>query len=865
MNTKTFENGSEWLRADFHLHTISDSEFDFYGDKNYFVSNFINQLKKENISICAITNHNKFNLEEFKELRKNADKVGIYLLPGVEFSVKDGTHGIHVVIIFEDSWIYNTENENYIQRFLDQAFMGILKYSSSPYPNSNYTLQELYKVLETFKKDYFINLAHVDAPNGLFCELEGRNLISILETEAYKEKVLALQKSRSRDNLTKLHHSIALVEGSDNKDVESIGKTNKVHGVIQKTYLKIGDYNFDALKYALKDFKNRIKTEIPQIKNAYIKSIEIEGGIFAGKKFSFASELNSLIGIRGSGKSALLEIIRWGLGISLSDSSTDQKYKKELLNYALKSGGKVIICFIDQHQKEYRLEKIWGQKENLYSIETGELLSCSIESVFDNVIYYGQNDLSNKNRRFEDDLLFKLIKVDAQLQTQIENKKKEIKTLVFQLTTIREELNQRFELEQEIKNLEQKLKYFKENGLEEKLKKQTDFDSDESKLLQARNPIVEFNENIKNIVSNYELSFTQKVIGSEYNPEIFDEINSIFNNAESLRLKVKSISEEFSKLISEYNSVVEKLTNKKEALKNDFAEIKRGLNSETVNPDTFLILKRNLETSNLKLQELNKKSDKKDELQKGLNRLLTELNDLWHKSFVSMKNAADDINNNEGNIRIEIEYKGKKQNFLEEIKENFKGTGIRDTAYQAISENYLDFIEIYKDYNSLKSYLSEANYIDFKKRFNERLADLLVYEVEPKITILYKGKRINSLSLGQRASALILFLLAQKNCNLLIIDQPEDDLDNQVIYEEVIKQIIQLKGKMQFIFATHNPNIPVLGDSEKIIAFNQSENNVSIQQGDIDTPELQNEIVNIMEGGKEAFSKRNVIYSSWGN
>ena len=145
------------------------------------------------------------------------------------------------------------------------------------------------------------------------------------------------------------------------------------------------------------------------------------------------------------------------------------------------------------------------------------------------------------------------------------------------------------------------------------------------------------------------------------------------------------------------------------------------------------------------------------------------------------------------------------------------------------------------------------------------MSDLLVFEVEPKVSISYKGKKINSLSLGQRASALILFLLAQKNCNLLIIDQPEDDLDNQVIYEEVIKQIIQLKGKMQFIFATHNPNIPVLGDSEKILTFTQMENDVSVLQGSIDSPDLQNEIVNIMEGGQEAFKKRKVIYSSWRN
>ena len=865
MNKKTFENGSEWLRTDLHLHTISDSEFSYNGDKNYFVCDFINQLKNEDISVCAITNHNKFNCSEFKELRKNADKEGIYILPGVEFSVTDGSSGIHVVIIFDDEWIYNKENENYIQKFLDQAFTGIKNYSSSPYPNSNYNLQDLYKNLETFKRDFFINLAHVDDPNGLFAELKGRNLTALLDSEAYKEKVFALQKSRSSDNIKKLTFLIACVEGSDNKNIESIGNSNKVHGITQKTYIKLGAYNFEALKYALKDFHNRVSNEIPKIKNSYIKSIEINGGIFDGKKISFSPELNSLIGIRGSGKSALLEIIRWALGIQLQNSSTDSDYKKDLLTYALKSGGKVIIHFVNQHQKEYRIEKIYGQKENLYCVETGELLSCSIDSVFDNIIYYGQNDLSNKNRKFEDDLLFKLIKVDTQLQTQIENKKKEIKSVVFQLTTLDEELKQRFELEQEIKNIEQKLKYYKDNGLEGKLKIQTDFDSDESKILQMRKPLVEFNDAINNILLNYEISFTQKICGSESNSEIFEEINVVFKNAEDFRKKIKDTSEDFSKLINKYNSVILKLQEKKENLKNDFAEIKRSLNSETINPDIFLILKRNLETSNLKLQELNKKNDRKNELQALLNKQLNELNDLWQKNFLSMKDSAENINNSDGSIKITIEPKGKKQAFLAELKEIFRGTGIRDSTYQTISEKYEDFIEIYRNFNSLKSYLSESSYTDFVKRFNEKLSDLLVFEVEPKVSISYKGKKINSLSLGQRASALILFLLAQKNCNLLIIDQPEDDLDNQVIYEEVIKQIIQLKGKMQFIFATHNPNIPVLGDSEKILTFTQMENDVSVLQGSIDSPDLQNEIVNIMEGGQEAFKKRKVIYSSWRN
>ncbi|NPV02212.1 MAG: ATP-binding protein [Brevinematales bacterium] len=130
-------------------------------------------------------------------------------------------------------------------------------------------------------------------------------------------------------------------------------------------------------------------------------------------------------------------------------------------------------------------------------------------------------------------------------------------------------------------------------------------------------------------------------------------------------------------------------------------------------------------------------------------------------------------------------------------------------------------------------------------------------------TINYLGKSLNEHSLGQRATALILFLLAQKDMDILIIDQPEDDLDNQTIYEDVIRSIKSLKGKMQFIFATHNANIPVLGDSEKIVAFNCESSKIEIMNGNIDDKNTQNQIVTIMEGGKEAFRKRKYIYELW--
>ncbi|WP_262232418.1 ATP-binding protein, partial [Escherichia coli] len=77
--------------------------------------------------------------------------------------------------------------------------------------------------------------------------------------------------------------------------------------------------------------------------------------------------------------------------------------------------------------------------------------------------------------------------------------------------------------------------------------------------------------------------------------------------------------------------------------------------------------------------------------------------------------------------------------------------------------------------------------------------------------IEFRGKPLEQHSLGQRASALMLFVLNQQDNDVVIIDQPEDDLDNQTIYDDVIKIIRAMKPRTQFIFATHNANIPVLG------------------------------------------------------
>lgn len=157
-----FAEGAQWVRADFHLHTRADREFKFTGDDNFYNSNYVDALEKAGIRLGVITNHNKFDFEEFKALRKTAQKKGIALLPGVELSVNDGANGIHTLVVFSDEWI---DEHNYINPFLTSAFEGK---TPAQYEQENgrtsWSLLETIKKLEGYHRDFFLVFAHVEAP-----------------------------------------------------------------------------------------------------------------------------------------------------------------------------------------------------------------------------------------------------------------------------------------------------------------------------------------------------------------------------------------------------------------------------------------------------------------------------------------------------------------------------------------------------------------------------------------------------------------------------------------------------------------------------------------------------------------------------
>jgi len=117
-------------------------------------------------------------------------------------------------------------------------------------------------------------------------------------------------------------------------------------------------------------------------------------------------------------------------------------------------------------------------------------------------------------------------------------------------------------------------------------------------------------------------------------------------------------------------------------------------------------------------------------------------------------------------------------------------------------------------------------------------------------------KSIDQGSPSQKTAALLAFLLSYGE-EPIVLDQPEDDLDNHLIYELVVAQLREIKRRRQVVVVTHNPNIVVHGDAELVVALDARGGQTrQVCEGGLQEQKVRDEVCRVMEGGREAFEKR---------
>ena len=866
-----FLYGATWLRADFHLHTNADKEFKYTADKNFYYSNYVDALVKADINVGVITNHNKFDFEEYKTLRKTSQKKNIFLLPGVELSISDGSNGIHTLIIFSDEWLEN-ENDR-ISAFITSMFPGkaVAEYQNENGQSDKNILQTV-EELEKIGRDFFLVFAHVEDSKGLWKETGGGRLTDWRNKryQTVKKRTLGFQQVKTNDDKEKVKKWLkdwypAEVEGSDPKNIDQIGQK-------KRCYLKLGAFTFEAVKFALIDHKNRLRLgKIPEYTHSHIRQIRFEGGTLDGQTVRFSPELNTFIGIRGSGKSSILEALRYVLRIKIEDNDGEYKYKHELIEHTLGSGGKIILDVKGRLDQDYQIQRVWKDKAFVY-IDNKLQPGISIrETVLSSPLFFGQKEIASSDKGYEEEIIEKLISTKCdEIRGQIIEQKSKITDVINRLqkvSNVEEQIEEQINIKNDVKH---RLDFYKKHKLEEKLQKRLGFETDIRKAEEGISLVEDYIIDVKDLLAKHEDELRNYPgYVSSYNAKIFEKLDSHFSkiiiSMESIKAELAKSEKTLQTLKKEY----EKLLLLKNDMSDEFATIERTLAKEiksskgqNISTNDFLSLKKLLASSEAKLMTLSKSSGKKNVFQNELFKELRRLNELWLKEYQIIKKELDEVSQKNKALKFSIGFKENKEAFYDYIKYIFKGSNIRDTIYKNIAEKYQDFIEIYNDFENAKKMFG-SNIDKFIDSFNHNLNTLLTYQTLNKFTITYRGTKLAHHSLGQRASAMILFILEKREHDVIIIDQPEDDLDNQTIYDDVIKLIRELKPNVQFIFATHNPNIPVLGDAEQVHACSLSDGKIDVLSGGLDDIEQQKRIVKIMEGGKEAFERRKEIYQAW--
>jgi chromosome segregation protein len=872
-----FPEGSKYLKADFHLHTKADKEFktEIIND-NEFAEKYVNELKKKDIKIGAITNHNKFDKDEFDVIKAAAMDNGIFLLPGIELSVNDGKRGLHTLVIFapEDAE-KDVNNTSKIEKFLSIAFKGKSYFDTEGSPlRCDLNLDNTIKELNGLKCHYFLILAHANNDCGFFKELGGGRIKDFLKSGYFRKYIPACQDVSGSSKSTFLNKWIkevskesgkneidyipAFISASDPKGIEDIGK--------RYSYLKIGDYSFDAVKFSLMNHELRVKNEVSQVDYPCIKTVRVDTGkAMSNIDVSINCDMTNLIGIRGSGKSAFIEAIRYALEL---DAKEDVEYKEGLLGYAIGSGGKIIIEVVTKGQ-EYRIERIMGERGKVY--RNDEYVPNLYPSSIFPVVYYGQKDIqkASMEREQQIELIDQFIKEELHgINEQILEKETKIKEIFKTLYNLREKVKKKGDYEAKKASLVENIAIFEKMKIADKLQKDANFKKDELILERLTKFTKNSKENLSDFKEKIENGFSAIVpISSKENPKLFQELeNRILNLKETWLGQIEEIEKSGNISFEEFEKLKSKFYEAREKVQEEIAKIKREIDVTEVSPDDYGRFIKELENVKIIISEIEKYNRTISQLEEQKKSLYSELQKLWHKQWSERIRKKDEINASQTVVQIEIEYKGNKKSYAEFMINFFKGTGLRTPKLVKIAEIFSDNIELSNSLENRDNFknisFTDSEWFKFKERFQEHEEVLCLFRVPDLIEIKYNGRPIQKLSLGQRASSLLLLLLTQEN-SPVIMDQPEDDLDNQTIYEGLIMRIIELKSKRQIVFATHNPNIPVLGDCEQVVIFKSDNEKITTEHGSIDREYIQKNIVDIMEGGKEAFRRRQEIYNLW--
>jgi hypothetical protein len=447
---------------------------------------------------------------------------------------------------------------------------------------------------------------------------------------------------------------------------------------------------------------------------------------------------------------------------------------------------------------------------------------------------------------------------------------------------LRKRLAKRDELRQRLSVIDHEISIYEKYGAAEKLKEATRLSSDGQSLRGATEAVgkakAAWTEALQDALPPLDTALRALRRSQSQHKDILEEGARII---EDLRGKLKFAIDQLDSAFTSAGAEMEQLLGRwKEALRpleEEINRIKQEAQTDALDPDRLLRLSEERAALTPAIEDLNQSEAQLKELHETRRRLLNQFRDFKYEENKLRCDRAQAIGELLGErVRLKVEFKGQKEDYKRRLGALLKGSGVSQDAIDrlvapeatdglAISEAAQLGPETVQKRFGLTPAMAER-LINWLRSDDSRLFELETsvppdaVRVELKVDDEYRS--IDRLSVGQRATAILLLLFALEG-RVLILDQPEDDLDNRFVYEDIVQMLREQKGirdpkrRRQIIAATHNANIPVLGDSELVLALEARDNRARIVgRASLDARNIRDLVRTIMEGGEEAFRRR---------
>jgi len=886
----SIDNGAKFQNVDLHIHSFGASRD--VKDATMTPEAIVESAVKQKLSVIAITDHNS-NKNVARALAhamtQYADQ--ILVLPGVEVTTAHG----HLLVYFAPERVSNLakllssldligdmgeDNTRTAKSMADTIAVaaelgGICVAAHIDRARTGF--DGFAPGFQNWKKDI------ITSPGlyGLECDRADALLWYSEQDEAGAAGVERRKLLAARQTVPQLsaRHHLAHIQGSDAHSMKQFEHKDPSK---PWTRVKLAELSFEALRVALVDPTARVRAcasvprSIPRV-----RGMAITGGFLHEEAIQFSDNLNCLIGGRGTGKSTAIRAIAYAFGLN-----------EEFGDYDNCPDSVTVFCE-DTNGVLFRYVRTRGGEIEVKAKDDHSIGDVPIDAF--RIEYFGQGELAKvaENPLKQPELFQAFLDRHINLRDLIEREE----SLV---TMLRENGGRLSPLEsahagldakrKSLSEIEKKLKLAEEGNVREIVGTQSKLASEKAIRESIEGVVAEYNNgwSLSSIQRNFDqiLATAGACTADEASRKAIEEMKSVLdvNNVAvkkielGLNATLKACAKELTRLAAVLKSSHQRMSGD---VATKLADLRvRGLATDLLGLETLLRQKTSVAKE---IATVEQRADELKQSREQRSKLRAELQQIREEMTERRKSQLRGINENlaltirDYTVFVKYDPAGITSEFEEFMQAQMHGTYLQDDVIENVCSRItpaaLADLVLQRNHEQIAKTAKISS--EWAARIVEKLCfwrilfDLQVLSKQPKpiITVFSKSmpaKNIPVLQLsdGQRHTILLtIAMLAETNVPL-VIDQPEDDLDNAFIFSSIVTTLRAIKEKRQVILVTHNANIAVLGDSELILPmFREDDCGRAKDRGSIDSEATKLCVQNVLEGGPAAFLRRKEIYN----